>query len=108
MPVAAARWISAITFGLKVAEKRGGVRCGGTDIVMASIGVDIVDVEVIEAPRRAIELEVIGARLDAGPLQHGREDRAVFLRHRLLDAVGAQAGDAATHEQSGLIDRIAE
>src|SRR5271155_4712398 len=45
---------------------------------------------------------------DAGAIEKGSNLLDIALRHLLLDAVGAQAGDGAGDKNLGLVERVAE
>src|SRR6478752_7706673 len=57
----------------------------------SSIGLQIVYVEVIELPRRTVTAEFAGIdfAIDPGFGEYLAELLSMFVRHRLLDAVGA-------------------
>src|SRR4051794_23304259 len=72
----------------------------------ASVGV--VDMEVVELPRRAVAPKLARLGSDAGALEQRLQLRDVVLPQLLLDAVGAEARDAAAHVHVRLVDRVAE
>src|SRR5574338_127105 len=105
MPVAAARWISAIAYSSNVAERRGGIGTGEKVALMAdlaSIGVGVVDMEIIEPARRPVAPEALRVGLDPGASQQFLELGQMVRRHLLLDAVRTQALDLALHIEAGL------
>src|SRR5215212_6005289 len=118
MPSRAARWISWITSRLKIAPSRrpgrqprsaerrstssralpsasNSVIAGGRvgPARRPSVRARVVDVEVVEPPRRAVAREVGRlAVVDLGALEKRRQLGHVLLAHLLLYAVSAQPG----------------
>src|SRR5208282_4413619 len=74
----------------------------------SSIFASVVDVKIIEPPRRAVTLEPprIGGDLGAGEKAGDAFD--VGRRHLLLHAVGTEAGDIAGDKDVGLVNRVPE
>src|SRR3954468_13071371 len=123
MPSRAARWISWIAFLSNVADsRRPGCQPAWwyrrfvivSNSVMRgppwrSVLAGVVDVEVVEAPRRAVAAEV--RRLDVvdpGALEQRAQLGEVVVAQLLLDAVGAERLDAPAHVEVRLVDRVAE
>src|SRR3954449_3140150 len=123
MPSRAARWISWIAFLSNVADsRRPGCQPAWwyrrfvivSNSVMRgppwrSVLAGVVDVEVVEAPRRAVAAEV--RRLDVvdpGALEQRAQLGEVVVAQLLLDAVGAEGLDAPAHVEVRLVDRVAE
>src|SRR3954468_20752269 len=74
----------------------------------ASIRIGVVDVEVVELPRRAVAAERFRISVDLCLLEKLRELLEMFAPHLLLNAVGPEARNLAAHEELGLVDRIPE
>src|SRR5262245_55606237 len=55
----------------------------------------VVDVEVVEAPGRAVAAEVTGVRVDPGRFEQPAHLGGVLVGQLLLDAVRAEARDRA-------------
>src|SRR3954469_579989 len=123
MPSRAARWISWIAFLSNVADsRRPGCQPAWwyrrfvivSNSVMGappwrSVPAGVVDVKVVEAPRRAVAAEV--RRLDVvdpGALEQRAQLGDVLVAQLLLDAVGAERLDRAAHVEVRLVDRVAE
>src|SRR4051794_8208417 len=123
MPSRAARWISWIAFLSNVADsRRPGCQPAWwyrrfvivSNSVMRgppwrSVLAGVVDVEVVEAPRRAVAAEV--RRLDVvdpGALEQRAQLGGGVGAPLLLDAVGAGRLDAPAHVEVRLVDRVAE
>src|SRR5271165_2033037 len=111
MPSRAARWISAITSRSKVADSRNpGCHPPARSLATAiSVAAEVLDVEVVEAPRRAVAAELIRVGvLDARPSEQLAELLEVLGSQLLLDAVRAQLRDRPAHVQARLVQRVAE
>src|SRR5215211_3945082 len=106
MPWLAARWISWMTSRSKVADSRSPRRA-----IVSGISVlpGVVDVEVVEPPRRAVAAEVgrVGVP-DPGALEQRAQLGDMVLSKVLLDAVGAEALHPAAHVDVRLVDRVPE
>ena len=104
MPSRAARWISAIALRSKRSTR------AGPGASRYAISTRVVDVEVVEPPRRAVAPELGRVDVvDPGPLEQlARARRRVLVAHLLLDAVGAEPCDRAAHVEARLVDRVAE
>ena len=90
-----------------------GYYCAGrnkraTVVVHGNAGPGVVDVEVVELPRRPVSPELPGVGVDSGPFEEAAQLRRVLLKELLLDAVGAQRRDASANIEVGLVDRVAE
>src|SRR6266436_5702362 len=68
----------------------------------------MVDMEVIEAPRRAVTPETSRIASNASTIEEGRNALDIARSHLLFDAVGAEAGDSAGDKDLGLVERVAE
>src|SRR5580698_8980379 len=99
MPVAAARWISAMEWGSKVAEKRGSVPgiCG-PGVSFISIGPCIVDMKMVKRAGRTVKFEIFHGRIASGLFQEIFENRFCLLGHWFFLAIRAQTGHIASHE----------
>src|SRR5262249_55972977 len=73
-----------------------------------SVGVGVIDVEIIEPAGRSVAAEPPGISLDARPRQQTLEPGDVMRRHLFLHAVGAQTLDAALDVEPGLVKGVAE
>src|SRR5277367_1002324 len=98
MPWSAARWISAITSAENAAERRSGGGRSPETLSASSVGGGMVDMEMVELARRAVMPETRRVGRDAGACQQRGDPRDQIRGHRLLDAIGAQAGDRAGDE----------
>src|SRR4051812_38529688 len=106
MPVSAARWISEMTPRSNVADSR---RAGfGVVMTVLLVRAGVVDVEVVEVAGGAVAGELGRVGVETGQIQQLPQFRQVLLAHLLLDAVGAEGGDGATHVDAGLVQRVAE
>src|SRR5690606_8050804 len=75
----------------------------------SSVGIRVIDVEVIKLASRAVALELVRLHvLEASAFEQLGKLLVVLWPHLLLDAVGAQALDLAAYEQLGLVDGVAE
>src|ERR671922_2182552 len=124
MPSRAARWISWITLRSNSADSRSPGRQprrearrssssralpSVSNSVMPLIGAGVVDLEVVEAPRRAVAAELSGvAVVDARPVEQVAQLAQVPLAQLLLDAVRPQAGYLPAHVEVRLVDGVAE
>src|SRR5436309_1164095 len=74
-----------------------------------SMSVDVVDLEGVQVPARAVAAELADVdTADAAELEQGGELGAVELAQLLLDHVGADARDRAAHVDVRLVHRVAE
>ena len=87
-----------MTSGEKAAEFRGG----GTVIINTRPH------GIIEAPSRAVTPETRSIGDNGGTVEEGSDALDIGLRHLLLNAVGAEAGDSASDKDLGLVNRVAE
>src|SRR5205085_4429201 len=89
--------------------RRGTTRAGASPRAPSSVRPDVVDLEVVELPRRAVAPEAAGIDVvDAGALEQRAQLRHVLLAQLLLDAVGAEPRELAAHVDARLVDRVAE
>ena len=94
MPSRAARWISAIVLRSKVADSRSPGCQPLARMSLISVAPDVVDVEVVEPPRRAVAAELAASTSSIPARSSSSRDLLGVLRaHLLLDAVGAEPGD---------------
>ena len=69
----------------------------------------MVDVEVVQPPRRSVAAKVAGIHVvEPGTLEEPSQLLRVLRAHLLLDAVGAEALHRAAHVDACLIERVAE
>src|SRR3984893_19213713 len=90
-----------MTSGEKVAERR-------SEGMSTSIFGGVVDGEIIEVPRGAVMPETGSIGGHAGAIEEAGDPLHIALRHLFLDAVGAEAGDSASHKNLGLVKRVAK
>src|SRR5262245_3776231 len=68
----------------------------------------MVDMEVIEAPCRAVTPETSRIPSNPGTIEETGDAFDIILGHRLLDAIGAEARDSAGDVDPSLVERVAE
>ena len=111
MPSRAARWMSAIVSRSNVTDSRspGCQSARPRAWTCHQYAPDVVDVEVVELPRRpvAAELRRVGVAIPA-PASSSRSCAEVLVAHLLLDAVGARARHRPADVQPRLVERVAE
>src|SRR5215213_452496 len=82
---------------------------GAWPFVDISVRARVVDLEVVELPRRAVTAELSRVSTgEPGMFEELGELRAVLVPERLLHAVGTQFPDLAADIDARLVDRVAE
>ena len=102
MPVEAARRISESVASSKVADLRGNVR--GVLSILSSIGVSVIDAEIIKFTRRAIAFEFGWFFFALGGFEQSYKIGYVFWPHFFFDAVGTEACDFAFDLETSFIN----
>src|SRR6202521_4485670 len=68
----------------------------------------MIDMKIIETQSGAGMPETRGIGGDGGTVEEDGNALDIGLRHLLLNAVGAEAGDSAGNKDIGLVNRVAE